>query len=188
MILTAFGTTDYNGTTMANIFRNPRTYFDMVKDEFLLQNYTIPSDMPLDRVAYKLYSDPNLYWVLLLVNEIIDPYYDWILSMNETQLNAEHRYEYVGGTEQVDHYEDDKGRDWYGVVESPNESQNWYSTDAFGNPDRFVYHGTMIPITVTEFAQQVNEDKRTIRIVRQQDIQAFVDRITTIIGEIYADS
>ena len=34
------------------------------------------SDRP-DIVAYKYYEDETLDWVLFLINEIVDPYYDW---------------------------------------------------------------------------------------------------------------
>jgi hypothetical protein len=34
------------------------------------------SDRP-DLVAYKYYEDETLDWVLFLINDIVDPYYDW---------------------------------------------------------------------------------------------------------------
>ena len=45
-------------------------YFDyVVKD----------SDRP-DIIASKYYDDPTLDWIIFLVNDIVDPYYDWPLS------------------------------------------------------------------------------------------------------------
>ena len=45
-------------------------YFDyVVKD----------SDRP-DIIASKYYDDPSLDWIIFLVNDIVDPYYDWPLS------------------------------------------------------------------------------------------------------------
>ena len=45
-------------------------YFDyVVKD----------SDRP-DIIASKYYDDPTLDWIIFLVNDIVDPYYDWPLN------------------------------------------------------------------------------------------------------------
>ena len=37
------------------------------------------SDRP-DIIAYKYYKDETLDWILLITNDIIDPYYDWPLT------------------------------------------------------------------------------------------------------------
>ena len=37
------------------------------------------SDRP-DIIAFKYYEDETLDWILLIVNDIIDPYYDWPLT------------------------------------------------------------------------------------------------------------
>ena len=39
------------------------------------------SDRP-DLIAYKYYDDETLDWLIYLVNDIIDPYYDWPLSQD----------------------------------------------------------------------------------------------------------
>lgn len=37
------------------------------------------SDRP-DIIAYKYYEDESLDWILFIINDIVDPYYDWPLS------------------------------------------------------------------------------------------------------------
>lgn len=184
MILTAFGTTDYNDETLANIFRNPREYYNTIIDNFTLRNYTISTDMRPEMVAYNIYGDPQLYWVLLLVNTIIDPFNGWVQDMNDVQERGTTQYEYVGGIDQVDHYVDEMDREWFDVVEYPDGTKNWYSTDKFGNPDRLVYTGVMVPVSVSEHIQNENEKLRTIKIIASKDIQKFVDSINTAIGEL----
>jgi len=47
--------------------------------------YTIQdSDRP-DLMAFKYYDDETLDWVIFLVNDIIDPYYDWPLTQDAFQ-------------------------------------------------------------------------------------------------------
>ena len=51
----------------------------------LFRNYTIKDGETPEQVAYSLYGECELHWILLLMNEIIDPYFEW--PMSESQLN-----------------------------------------------------------------------------------------------------
>jgi hypothetical protein len=59
---------------------------DVLKDRgVVFYNYDVKdSDRP-DIIAEKLYGDGTLDWIILLTNDIVDPYYDWPL----TQSNLE---------------------------------------------------------------------------------------------------
>jgi len=43
-------------------------------------NYTIRDGDRPDLIAFKYYGDETLDWLIMLVNNIIDPYYDWPLN------------------------------------------------------------------------------------------------------------
>jgi len=43
-------------------------------------NYTIRDGDRPDLIAFKYYGDETLDWLVMLVNNIIDPYYDWPLN------------------------------------------------------------------------------------------------------------
>lgn len=188
MIFTVFGQTTYNGVNVADIFNNLTFYYDIIKSNFTLRKYEIEGDARPEQVAYDLYGDPNMYWVLFLVNSITDPYHDWIKSMNATQETTIYRYQYVGGSEQVDHYVDEQDRQWFRVIENPVGSKNWYSKDKFDNPDRFVYRGTMIPVSVTEHEHNLNEEKRIISVISPAEISTFVNVLLETIGDLNGDS
>lgn len=181
MIFTVFGTTIYNDVNMANIFVNLNHYYNILKTEFDLREYQISGDDRPESLSNELYGDPNLYWVFFLINEITDPFYDWILSMNTTQTNIDYRWQFVGGGDQIDHHVDESGRQWFNVIEYPDGSKNWYSKGADGEADKFMYFGTMIPVTITEHQHNINEDKRNIKIVQPKDIRRFVDRLVALV-------
>tara|TARA_E500000318_G_C3510627_1_gene192160 strand:+ start:350 stop:925 length:576 start_codon:yes stop_codon:yes gene_type:complete len=46
--------------------------FSAIYYDYLVQDHDRP-----DMVAFKYYGDETLDWVLFLINDIIDPYYDW---------------------------------------------------------------------------------------------------------------
>lgn len=52
--------------------RNTLKSFSAIYYDYLVQD----TDRP-DLVAFKYYGDETLDWVLFLINDIIDPYYDW---------------------------------------------------------------------------------------------------------------
>lgn len=58
-----------------------KNWKSVIDDEWL-SNYIVPRDSRLDKIAYNLYENPNMWWVILLVNDINNPF-DWILSDDE---------------------------------------------------------------------------------------------------------
>lgn len=42
--------------------------------------YNVKDGERPDIIAYKYYGDPSLDWIILLINNIIDPFYDWPLD------------------------------------------------------------------------------------------------------------
>jgi|15BtaG_2_1085339.scaffolds.fasta_scaffold03810_5 hypothetical protein len=45
-------------------------------------DYTIKDGETPESIAHDFYGDVGLYWVVLLLNDIINPYYDWPMDMN----------------------------------------------------------------------------------------------------------
>jgi len=63
------------------------------------------SDRP-DIVAFKYYGDEKLDWLILLTNQIIDPYYDWPLNQNDFNTYIINKYDSIQAAEStVHHYE-----------------------------------------------------------------------------------
>ena len=48
----------------------------------IFYNYTVKEQDTPSNVAFRYYDDETLDWVLFLINDIVDPYYDWPLSYN----------------------------------------------------------------------------------------------------------
>lgn len=57
--------------SIANFINNARVTFD--------EYYVKDGERP-DTVAYDYYDDPTMDWLILLTNEIHDPYYEWPLG------------------------------------------------------------------------------------------------------------
>lgn len=83
--------------SVANFVRNSSVTFD----EYYIQD----GDRP-DTVAYDYYDDQTLDWLVLLTNEIHDPYYEWPLSYEQFRSYLRQKYTSVEyALSNVHHYE-----------------------------------------------------------------------------------
>lgn len=79
-----------------------------IKDNFaIFDEYDVRDFETPEIVAYKVYGVSNLHWVILHVNEILDPRFQWPLSQFNLRKFAESKYENPEG---VHHYENENGK------------------------------------------------------------------------------
>lgn len=102
-----YGTIDYNGINIQDIttryiisakFNESNT--SMIID-YIIKDWESP-----ETIAHKLYGSCDYAWIILLVNNIINPYTDWLRTNDEMEeyifnkygsnLNDIHHYEYNG--------------------------------------------------------------------------------------------
>lgn len=108
-----FTTTSYNGSTATNLMLRA-AYNEVVKSKSVLfYPYTVSEGERPDTIAGNYYGDPKYDWVVMLTNDIVDPYYDWPLSNYDF-------YQFVSGK--------------YGSATAAQESTafwrvNWYNDD-----------------------------------------------------------
>ena len=70
-------------------------FSNYIKDnDSLFEDYLISDGERPETLAHKVYGRSDLHWMILLFNEIIDPYYDWPLSQKE--LDNQLNYKYPG--------------------------------------------------------------------------------------------
>src|ERR1035437_9059545 len=68
----------------------------------IFQHVAIRSGQRPEDIALIYYSDATLYWIVLWMNNVIDPYYDWLLTDSQLVANANQKYANIYGTH---HYE-----------------------------------------------------------------------------------
>jgi hypothetical protein len=77
-----FSTVEFNGV----LTRDFINWYDVVglaeRGDFFM-NYIIENGENLDTIAYKLYGNTSYYWIILLLNNIQDAFYDLPLSEDE---------------------------------------------------------------------------------------------------------
>ena len=78
-------TTNNNTLLMTNILTRASFLKEIMDNTAVYYDYQIKDNETAEMIADKLYGDPNRHWIVLMFNQIMDPYYSFPLS--DTQLD-----------------------------------------------------------------------------------------------------
>jgi hypothetical protein len=82
----------YNNNKAVDITRRAIVSEIMTRDQTAFYPYTLRDGETADSLAYDYYGDPNYVWLIYFVNNIIDPYYDWSLTVNNFEKYIINKY------------------------------------------------------------------------------------------------
>lgn len=165
-------------TEVKNIFRRFKLRDDIVSDFAAFEQYNIKGDERPDQVADLFYDDPTLDWVILTTNNIIDQKYSWPMSDYELYEYAYKKYgEDINAIKHYETYEIVDSSDTERVVLDAGLIVDRNFTFKFYNPTTQSYSElsnefVAKPITNWEYETRLNDEKRTIVILRR----VYLDR------------
>jgi hypothetical protein len=87
-------------TTVKNLFDKFDVVFNYKDNIEVIINYEIKDNDTMQTIAYDLYGDVNLWWIIAIFNDIKDPYNDWpltqsqIIEVTNRIYNTEHKFSY----------------------------------------------------------------------------------------------
>jgi len=87
-----FPLTTYNNVLAKNITLRTKFLEKIKSDATLFYSYTVEDGQTADSLAYDYYGDSNYVWLIYLTNNIIDPYYDWHLSIPDFEKYVINKY------------------------------------------------------------------------------------------------
>ena len=85
MYFNSFPLTKFNNIDIIDITRKLELDKAFEKDALAYMNYTVEEGEKPEDVAYYYYDDPSYAWLVLLSNNIVDPYHEW--PMDEYTFN-----------------------------------------------------------------------------------------------------
>ena len=156
-----------------NLLRRVAIRAKVKTNTMLYDTYDVKSGETPEIIADKLYKDPELHWIVMLVNNITDRYHQW--PMREQQFNTylNEKYDNPDG---VHHYEISQ--------ESGNTSTKIevYANEALYTGDTDFYNSATI-VTNREYEEREQDKKRQIRLLDPRYVDEFVDEFEELIGE-----
>ena len=162
-----------------NLFMRGKLREDIFQDASVFTKYKIKGDDRPDNVAYEVYGDANLDWLVLTCNNIINVYEEWPM----TQINFENyllekygTYENINATH---HFETTEVKNTSGVVILPAglEVDSNYSITFF---DEKTEGMTTVNSPVTEvtnymYEDRLQEDRRNIFLLKPRFLNVVKD-------------
>ena len=167
-----------------NIFRRVKVRDDLYKNFVVFQKYEIPEGARPDTVAEDLYGTPNLDWVVLTVSGIINVRNEWPLSNRDLYNYCFEKYgDSLNNTRffETTEVKDSNGRLTLPkgkIVDSNFTIPNPTNPSATLNP--------VVGISNFIYETRINEEKRNINVLREEDITEFLDDMREIMT--YQDS
>lgn len=64
----------------------------IIANQNLFFKYEIKGGETPEQIAYRVYGDPEKHWILLLVNQLIDPQFDWALGPYDFEEHIKQKY------------------------------------------------------------------------------------------------
>ena len=141
-----------------NLFMRGKLREDIFQDASVFTKYKIKGDDRPDNVAYEVFGDANLDWLVLTCNNIINVYDEWPM----TQINFENylleKYETYENINATHHFETTEVKNTSGVVIIPAglEVDSNYSITFF---DEKIEGMTIVNSPVQEVTNYVYEDR-----------------------------
>lgn len=154
-----------------NLFKKVKLRDDIFQDLSFFEKYKIMGNDRPDNVAYEIYKDSTLDWVILLSNNIINVQNEWPMTQ---QIFDEYLLDKYGDYNTlyngIHHYETTEVRNSNDVVIVPSglQVQEDYSVtyyDNFTNLSETV-NNIAVPITNYEYEEKIENNKRNIYVLK----------------------
>lgn len=75
-----------------NILSKVKFNESVINNASLYFLYDVKDGERPEDIAYKIYDDPTKHWIILIANNITDPNYDWVLSMDNFEKYINDKY------------------------------------------------------------------------------------------------
>jgi len=154
---------DGSAKLCTNILRRVRVRANMKKEIVMLVPYDVKENETPEIVADKHHGSPYYHWVVMLLNEVSDVNHDWVKSTRQLQKYLTNKYTEAQLTE-THHYE---------LAQSSGDTSIKIQ----------VPQGTSGATTVTNYEYEValNEQKRSIDLLRNDYLGYFVEEFSELI-------
>jgi hypothetical protein len=128
--------------------------------------YDVKEGETPEMIADKLYDDPELHWVILLLNDITDRYHQWPKNQNQFLAYVNDKYSNVDATH---HYE-------ISQVSGDTTIKIDIGTDNTDYPAASI-------VTNFEYEEDLQDKKRKIRLLDPSYVEDFVAEFEKLMGE-----
>jgi hypothetical protein len=168
-----------------NLFKKGKLREDIFQNLAFFEKYKIVGDDRPDNVAFEIYDDSSLDWLVLLSNNVLNVQSEWPLPQTDFDRFVLDKYgDYDTLYNGIHHYETEEVKNRQGVTIVPAGLQvdSSYSVSYYDFfTDLQVTTGNLaIPVTNYEYEEKVENDKRNIFILKPRYLNIVFDDMEEI--------
>ena len=165
-----------------NLFRRVKLRDDLNNIFTIFYKYQIPEGARPDTIAEEIYGSSDLDWVVILTAGIINLRNEWPLDNRHLYRFVESKYG-LTNINNIHHYETKEVKDSKGRTILP-EGKRVDSTFSMVDPDNAnkvnITPNPVIGVTNWEYETLINEDKRSIYLLRREYLQMYLNDMREI--------
>lgn len=158
---TNFPLTEYKGKQIRNITNRSKIRDEILSDPFIFLPYTVSDGEKPETIAQLYYGSVDDTWLVLLANNMTDPYYDWPMTDEEFD-------QYF-----IDKYKELSGKTGYDVI-------RWAQNENI--TDNIVYYYREIDKSVETPLSTTSTNASFADVTEEQLAQILNNEIVTING------
>jgi len=156
-----------------NLLRRVALRTKVKTNTLLYDTYDVKEGETPESIAFNLYDDTELHWVIMLVNDITDRYHQWPMRYSQFLQYVNDKYDDVNA---VHHYE---------IAQTSGDTTTKievYSNSALFSGDTDFY-GTATAVTNLEYEESLQDQRRKIRLLDPQYLPQFISEFESLMGE-----
>jgi len=160
---------DGTNKVLPDIFRRIKIRSKLKDNYALLDKYDVENGESPETVAYKVYGSTDYWYVVCLMNNIVNRQHDWPLSYQAFEEYVNDKYDNPGA---VHHYEKLQSSG-HTVSEGPADYDHYVEVNA-DDPDGQ-------SVSNYEYEQRLQDQKRQIQILNPSYLPAFLEEFRKLI-------
>ncbi len=159
-----FPTILYGNVALRNIILKSQFYTKVLNNYSAFYPYTVKEGERADMIAHDYYGDWEKEWVVYFSNQIVDPYFGWVLTQSQLKDYLTKKYGNVDEALTVVHHY------VYNTSVEQDETEEMYKLDYKMDPVTWGYlpieeKSYWKPVTIGQHEEELNEKKRSIRLL-----------------------
>ena len=159
-----------------NIFKRSKLRSDVDQVITVFNYYYVRENYRPDMVAEEIYEDPELDWIILTTNNIINIRDQWPLNHNDLYNHIVEKYGSEANTLGIHHYETKEMVDEYNrtVIPAGLQVDANFTFQYKNYSNSMVIVNPVVSVTNYEYETKLNEEKRKIKVLKSQYLSIFI--------------
>jgi|TARA_B110000967_G_scaffold210076_1_gene270294 hypothetical protein len=151
--------------TVTDIFRRVVPLEKFIVQESFLETYTLKAGERPEDLAFQLYGSAEYHWILLLINNIVDPFNEWYYTPEQLQVFVDQKYGKNEGN---------ATHSW--VMTTNTDIKVDYNAGKFSS-------GDIQELTHLQYEMSVNDARQEIKVLHPRYLNDFVAEFKQLIGQ-----